>query len=607
MYKIALINMPFGGLHIPSLALTQLKAVLIRDFDTRLKVDILYINHDFSGFFGLDLYRFLSDNGVTTVTGFTDWIFREVAFPELRDNAAEFLGRYRYSLPLSQEKLDDLIRKRTGLNQYFDELIDQYELESYSLIGFTSMFDQSVASFAMARKIKQRNPNIITVIGGASCELSTGEVIANRITEIDFVFSGPALKSFSQFVQYCVQNEIDKCHQIQGVYSKKNFNQIKGQRQIGKETDIDIRLPLDYDSFLESLAKKCPELEPELFFETSRGCWWGEKSHCTFCGLNGVTMNYRSMSPQNAIEQFHELFEKYPNVSSFSAVENILNLDYFETVLPYIKVPKNATVFYETKVFMNEQYMKILSDAGVTKIQPGIEALSTSILKIMKKGTTAFQNIRFLKSALKHNIMLDWNLLIGFPNESEDIYKKYIEDLPTLVHLPPPGATFPVRFDRYSPYHDNAKEFRLDLRPLDFYAMIYPFSEQELNDFAYFFSDHNYENQYMLNLARWRRKVEACVEYWITRRNQNDGKHKPILKFKGEGNSIFDSRSGDIVEYDLPDLTVQILKNLDQPMSISHLAQQLDKDEGDIEGQIRILKENDLIFQEGNRMLSLIC
>ena len=28
--------------------------------------------------------------------------------------------------------------------------------------------------------------------------------------------------------------------------------------------------------------------------ETSRGCWWGERSHCTFCGLNGMGMTYRS-------------------------------------------------------------------------------------------------------------------------------------------------------------------------------------------------------------------------------------------------------------------------------------------------------------------------
>ena len=31
------------------------------------------------------------------------------------------------------------------------------------------------------------------------------------------------------------------------------------------------------------------ELKPHIriLFESARGCWWGEKQHCTFCGLNG--------------------------------------------------------------------------------------------------------------------------------------------------------------------------------------------------------------------------------------------------------------------------------------------------------------------------------
>lgn len=31
-----------------------------------------------------------------------------------------------------------------------------------------------------------------------------------------------------------------------------------------------------------------------LLYEASLGCWWGEKHHCTFCGLNGTTMKFRA-------------------------------------------------------------------------------------------------------------------------------------------------------------------------------------------------------------------------------------------------------------------------------------------------------------------------
>ena len=42
-------------------------------------------------------------------------------------------------------------------------------------------------------------------------------------------------------------------------------------------------------------------IEPALLAESSRGCWWGEKFHCTFCGLNGAGMKYRSKSPERVL------------------------------------------------------------------------------------------------------------------------------------------------------------------------------------------------------------------------------------------------------------------------------------------------------------------
>jgi len=51
-----------------------------------------------------------------------------------------------------------------------------------------------------------------------------------------------------------------------------------------------------YGSFLDALETNFPDgaVEPLLLFETSRGCWWGERSHCTFCGLNGLDLAYRA-------------------------------------------------------------------------------------------------------------------------------------------------------------------------------------------------------------------------------------------------------------------------------------------------------------------------
>lgn len=131
--------------------------------------------------------------------------------------------------------------------------------------------------------------------------------------------------------------------------------------------------------------------------------------------------------------------------------------------------------------------MAALAPARVKNIQPGIEALATSTLKLMKKGTTAFQNLKLLKLCAYYAGAPYWNLLVGFPGEDEQVFRRYIEAIPLLTHLHPPTSAHAVRFDRYSPYYYEAEKYHLDLRPLDFYALIYPFPEEDLRNLAYYF------------------------------------------------------------------------------------------------------------------------
>ena len=410
--------------------------------------------------------------------------------------------------------LGQLLQKRERLGQFIDELIGRYGLATYPLVGFTSMFDQTVASVAAARRLKDHNPHVTTIMGGASCEPGVGRAISKRVDAIDFVFAGPALRSFPEFVGHLARNDSKSCHRIRGVYSRESLQQKLPDPGIGEEEDINLRLPLEYTTsssarFAASVRLWCPS-----FLRDFRGCWWGERAHCTFCGINGATMTFRAMSPENAIAQFSELFEKYPDVQRFVAVDNILDTSYYSTVLPFVKAPKGASIFYETRVVDNEEQMQLLAQAGVTKIQPGIEALSTPVLKMMRKGSTAFQNIRFLMRIAKYGIELDWNLLTGFPNEDSDVYEEYLKVIPSLVHLPAPVATFPVRFDRHSPYQKNPDAYGLDLRPLDFYSLVYPFPDEDIKDLAYFWADHRFSNRYMFNVARWQRKIEGAVDHW---------------------------------------------------------------------------------------------
>lgn len=611
MFKIALVNMPFAALRLPSIALTQLRSILATQFNDQVETQIYYLNHDFGEYFGPGTYEQISNSAKATATGVGDWLFRQAAFPDSEDTTTAFLGRYSWVLQSQGGVLSSQEQLRQGLDRFLEDLVDRYALQDFALVGFTSMFAQNMASFALARKIKERNPDVVTVIGGANCEMTMGSVIARRVEAIDFVFSGPALKTFPRLVRHLIEGEREKCDDIRGVFTRNKVSRAGAGplEEIGEELDIETEVPLNYDGYLASLEEKCPGTSASLLFETSRGCWWGERSHCTFCGLNGSTMNYRAMTPEKALRQFDEMFKYFPRVSRFESVDNIMPRKYLTSVFPRVKPPGDVCLFYEVKADLKDQEIKMLAGAGVKEIQPGIEALSTSTLKLMRKGTTSFQNLKFLRSCLLHGVRPAWNLLVGFPGEPEEVYRKYAQDLPTLVHFPPPSGAYPVRFDRFSPYFIQAKEYGLKLRPCDFYEMVYPFPEEDLANLAYFFTDQNFENAYVATTARWIRKLETLTEHWNVRWHQRDGKLKPQLTFvlKDDSRSVLDTRSGAEVHHALDPLAMRILDCVVEPTSRAKLVEQLsDASATEVGAQLEVLKERGLVFQEEDRFISLV-
>jgi len=614
MYKISLVNMPFAGLQMPSLALTQLKSVIDADFADRVSVKIHYLNHDFAHYLEIQLSQSLALSSEAHNAGVGDWFFRQAAFPELPDNTEAYFRRF-FPVPTPQvEGMKHVVlQKRKGLTTFIDELIDKYKLDEADIVGFTSMFQQNVASFALARRLKDRNPKIIIVIGGANCEAPMGQEIAKNCESVDFVFSGPGLKSFPEFVQHCLDHEIEKCHNIRGVLSRRNcgLRMLTPVAVVGEEMDIEVPIKLDYDEFLKTQRKHFAhtEMKPILLFETSRGCWWGEKAHCTFCGLNGQTMNYRAMSPENALEQFDRLFSYSEYVDRFESVDNIMPKPYMKEVFLKLKPPPNVSLFYEVKADLSEEDVRILSGAHVRSVQPGVEALNTSTLKLMKKGTSVFQNLRLLKNCIAYDVHPAWNLLIGFPGESEEVYKKYLADIPLLTHFPPPTGVYPVRFDRYSPYYVKAKEYGLDLQPVDYYELIYPYGKEALANLAYYFTDRNFGADYIKWASKWIGELQVKVAQWqaIWSQNQNT---QPKLFFmeNGQHTVVHDSRTGKSFEYDIGEVGKQILDYInDKPKELSDLATKLSHIEGfDAAGEVAALQAKGLIFQEGDRYLNLV-
>jgi len=607
--KIVLVNMPSASLGMPSLALTQLASVVNDRFGDAVIVETVYLNLDFAHYVGgHQSYkeRFVD---ASFMTGVGDWFFRQSAFPESTDNSAAYFERFYFADdPETQSTRKLLSEKREGLDEFLDSLIEKYDLASADIIGFTTLFSQIVASCAMAKRIKTRNPNIVTIMGGAACEGKAGQIYATQIKAIDYVFSGPALINFPTFIEHFMSGRQSDCHRINGIFSALTTADGNDLPVLGDELDINTNVELDYTSFLDSFDKAFPDhdVRPVLLFETSRGCYWAEKNVCTFCGLNGEQRHYRQMTPDNALRQITSLYRWVPRCPSFIAVDTAMPRDYVSNVFPFLNVPDNMKMMYEVRTDLSREDLTIMCSAGVGALQPGIEALSTATLKLMHKGTSAFTNICFLKACSCLPLSLDWNLLIYSQGEEESTYECYMRKIPLLTHLAPPTGVYPIMFVRHSRYTESPEAYSLDLYPHDFYGLTYPFSDTNIKVITNHFVDRNAN---VNKIDQWLEKLNGCVHDWRTRWLGGDSKPQARLCFIEEAGSyhVYDSRSGTEIEHPVSETARLILKELEKPTRPKELALALlNIPDEEMEQEMNLLMEQGLLFEENGRYLSLI-
>jgi hypothetical protein len=134
-------------------------------------------------------------------------------------------------------------------------------------------------------------------------------------------------------------------------------------------------------------------------------------------------------------------------------------------------------------------------------MQPGIESLSLTQLKEMDKGVSPLQNIQCLKWSRYYNIDLSWNILLGFPQETDADYQQQIEMIPSLFHLQPPESTAKLWLERFSPYFKWPERYGIRLTgPGLAYSYVYDERKVDLQKIAY---DFEYEIDWKVDPQRY--------------------------------------------------------------------------------------------------------
>jgi ribosomal peptide maturation radical SAM protein 1 len=616
--RVALICMPFGFEYKPNLPLSQLKADLAA---VGIESDVHYLNLRFAERIGARAYHDISVGRPSYLDLLGEWVFSSAIRPpdDAADRAyeAEILHRTTVDkrTPPDDGFVERVYRARAAVPDFLDDCLTTVPWNDYQLVVYVVPFleQQLAAALALAARVAGRPGAPAQLIGGSGIEGASGPALLRAYPFLDATCSGEWDVAVPRFARELLDGVAEPA--VPGISVGNHVRRLDDadwQRLAAAPPHADAVADLDslpwpdYTDFFDAYeSARFTKLRaaPAITFETSRGCWWGVKHHCTFCGLNQLNMAYRAKTPDRAVDEIVGQRDRYAGrFGRMEAKDTIMPMEYLRTVFPRLHERGiDARFFYEIKSNLKPDQLRLLAETGCTILQPGIECFSTPILRLMDKGVTALQNIQFLRQARRYDLQLIYNVLVGFPGEPEDEYEKQAALIPLITHLQPPGWWGRIHLDRFSPYFYRPADFGVTgMRPARAYQHVFPDLPDDLLGHVAFIFDFDapgrdripaYTAPLLEEVRRW---ADVAADAFLT--HTDDGTCLVVR----------DGRAPDRLErHELDGLARDVYLACEEPQSAARLAGRLSVDESHLRKALNDLADRRLLVAEDDRWLTL--
>ncbi|MEP7005305.1 MAG: hypothetical protein ABI810_04945, partial [Sphingomonas bacterium] len=188
--EICLVVPPFDFVHYPQLGTAILKsACAARGLETR----IVHAGIMLAKRVGLEAYDAISHGQMKAMVG--ERLFRPHAYPPATVAALPPLEA------LTDAQYADYHRVADAISPMLDEVVEQILALRPRIVGVSSMFEQNLAASAIARRVKEADPTIVTVMGGANAAWPLSLGLAKAFPWIDHFFAGEADIDFPEFCE----------------------------------------------------------------------------------------------------------------------------------------------------------------------------------------------------------------------------------------------------------------------------------------------------------------------------------------------------------------------------------------------------------------------
>lgn len=386
------------------------------------------------------------------------------------------------------KNVDSSIREAWKNNNYFywqtDKLANEFEGVVSWVVEKILSFNATVIGFSMtisSRKLfkiiigrlKAKAPDKVIVLGGP---FTAWKEFRNSLDEykkfVDYFVIGDGELPLYQIMQHVGSGMGNGDIQLNGDFLKwrDDPSDISICIQGPKVLKLDeIPYPtyngFDMDSYLDKGL---------ISILGSRGCI----RKCSFC--NDTVMwgkPFRHRSPENIVEEMKYCISKYGTVifkfddlmlnGSLNFLSRLSELLIKEDLRARDDVYQHVEWHGQIAVRkdMDLPLFKKMRKSGFKVSNIGVESFSNNVLRLMNKGYTADDAVRFIAYQKEADIETQINIIVGFPGETEKDFKETLDYLhkasPVIDYV---GSVSTCGVGPGSELHDNPEKFNIDIK-----------------------------------------------------------------------------------------------------------------------------------------------
>jgi len=325
----------------------------------------------------------------------------------------------------------NLCHHEESIENLISEAIKEYDI---NVVCTGAMSSHWYEVDEVLNTVKSINSDIITIVGGA---IITSDIeLALENMQIDFGIFGEGEETSVELADaLCTNGDLAK---IQGIAFIDTDNEIIINEPRPPIKDLD-SLPfpdyegLEYDKWLDIDEIYRGGIQGVLFdidetfrpaeISASRSCPF----RCTFC-FHPLGNTYRQRSLDNVFEEIDYLIEKY-NITLLLILDELFSsnqerIDEFTFRIKKYNIPWSAQWRINN---INEEIIKKLKESNVLSLGLGVESVSDTVLKSMKKGTTKAEIERAFEICNKYGVRAGGNIILGDVAENEDTMKESLD------------------------------------------------------------------------------------------------------------------------------------------------------------------------------------